>query len=122
MRTCFALLCATLVLLSGTHAAIGKAHDAHRPGVTDRTPRIAVISVFEPELATKRNGTNKRGYRVNGAPYIASRRLSDLAGGDKGENEIEDILQAHSRQFGECADGVSVSLDVTGFDAGPHSA
>ncbi len=74
MRQFFALLFVTLTLLAGGHAAVGATHIERPPGVIDRTPRIAIISAFAPELATLLNNvTGRRGYRVNGVEFTTGK-------------------------------------------------
>ena len=74
MRKILALLFATLTFASAAGAAPGAASVAHPVGVIDRTPRIAIISAFEPELATLlKNVTGKRGYRVNGVEFTTGK-------------------------------------------------
>ena len=51
----------------------------------DSTPRIAVLSAFEPELVLLVAYSN-------GVPFIAFRSLSDLAGGGEAENEMTTFL------------------------------
>lgn len=71
------LLVAILVSLfapDAAFAAAGAAHIERPPGVIDRMPRVAVISAFEPELATLlKNVEHKRGYRVNGVEFTTGK-------------------------------------------------
>ena len=74
MHNLVALFFAALALLAGAHAAVGATHIERPPGIIDPTPRIAIISAFQPELATLlKNVTAKRGYRVNGVEFTTGK-------------------------------------------------
>ncbi|HQD65081.1 MAG TPA: hypothetical protein PLJ16_07630, partial [Casimicrobium huifangae] len=64
VRTFLATLLVLLAISVDASAAVGATHVERPPGVIDRTPRVAVICAFEPELSTLlKNVTGKRGYR-----------------------------------------------------------
>jgi len=74
MRRLFALLFATLTFIPLACGAVGATHVERPAGVIDHTPRVAIISAFEPELATLlKNVTRKRSYRVNGVEFTTGK-------------------------------------------------
>ena len=74
VRTFLATLLVLLAISVDASAAVGATHVERPPGVIDRTPRVAVISAFEPELSTLlKNVTGKRGYRVNGVEFTTGK-------------------------------------------------
>jgi adenosylhomocysteine nucleosidase len=74
MRYLLTLLLIALLMAGTSHAAVAASGIERPPGVIDRTPRIAIISAFEPELATLlRNVEHKRGYRVNGVEFTTGK-------------------------------------------------
>ena len=74
MRYFLAVILVSLHMAGTAFAAAGAAHIERPPGVIDHTPRIAVISAFEPELTTLlKNVTGKRAYRVNGVEFTTGK-------------------------------------------------
>lgn len=74
MRYLLALVLASLFFGGAAFAAVGATRVERPPGVIDRTPRVAIISAFEPELTTLlKNVERKRGYRVNGVEFTTGK-------------------------------------------------
>jgi adenosylhomocysteine nucleosidase len=70
MRQLLVFLSLLLVLNGNASFAAGVTHVEYPRGVIDRAPRVAIISAFEPELATLlKSLSGKRSYRMNGVEF-----------------------------------------------------